>query len=508
MKKDGEYWRERFQQLENAMHSKSTDIVKYIIRQYQIAMRNMDKELAFWYQKFADVNGISFQEAKRLLNTNELPEFHASVAEYIAIAQRENLSYEWKRKLENASNRVKISRMENLQLALQSAIEKLFKKQADTLIAELPSVYDSSYYHTAFEIQKGFGIGYTFQGADANKLKTVLSKPWVADGKTFSDRIWENKDRLVNVLNLEMTQAVIRGDDYRRAASGLASRMKASQGAAMRLVMTESAFIASQAQHDCFKSLDVEQYEFIATLDRHTSTICRSMDKKHFKMSDFKPGTTAPPMHPNCRSCTAPYFGDEEDIGRAARDLDDSKTFHVSGDMSYNDWKDKISTQNDLISKGENDIINNIPHGALTDTNDPDHKKRDRHAEVEYTRIKNNGKNVFVSKITTNTGLPRRMISTVYDHVFTQKHILYDRVDTFLPDFEMAKSFQRLKEGNYRPEDIVLLRHEYLEHAVEKRFKTDYKTAHNYAEKHFDYARAIWGLVEIDNTTFKTRRKK
>ena len=239
MKKDGEYWRERFQQLENAMHSKSTDIVKYIIRQYQIAMRNMDKELAFWYQKFADVNGISFQEAKRLLNTNELPEFHASVAEYIAIAQRENLSYEWKRKLENASNRVKISRMETLQLALQSAIEKLFKKQADTLIAELPSVYDSSYYHTAFEIQKGFGIGYTFQGADANKLKTVLSKHWVADGKTFSDRIWKNKDRLVNVLNLEMTQAVIRGDDYRRAASGLASRMKCSQGAAMRLVMTE-----------------------------------------------------------------------------------------------------------------------------------------------------------------------------------------------------------------------------------------------------------------------------
>lgn len=354
---DREYWRERFQQLENAMHSKSINICQYIIRQYQMAMRNMDKELAFWYQKFAEINGISFQEAKKTLMANELPEFHASVAEYIAIAQRENLSDEWKRKLENASNRVKISRMETLQLALQSAIEKLFKKQADTLNTELPSVYDSSYYHTAFEIQKGFGIGATFQGVDDNKLKTVLSRPWLADEKTFSDRIWDNKNKLVNTLNLEMTQAVIRGDDYRRAASKVASRMKASQGAAMRLVMTESAFIASHAQHDCFKNLDVEQYEFIATLDRHTSTICRSMDRKHFKMSDFKPGTTAPPMHPNCRSCTAPYFGDEEDIGRAARGLDDGKTFHVSGDMQYNEWKDKISAQNDLISKAKNDKI-------------------------------------------------------------------------------------------------------------------------------------------------------
>ena len=114
----------------------------------------------------------------------------------------------------------------------------------------------------------------------------------------------------------------------------------------MKLVMTESAYVASQAQHDCFKNLDVEQYEFIATLDRHTSEICRSMDRKHFKMSDFKPGTTAPPMHPNCRSCTAPYFGDEEDIGRAARGLDDGKTFHVSGDMSYKEWRDKISNIN------------------------------------------------------------------------------------------------------------------------------------------------------------------
>ncbi len=346
MAKNSEYWRERFQQLEDAMHSESEGIARYFIKQYQIALRQMDKELALWYQRFAENNGIDFAEAKKLLNTNELPEFRLSVSEYMAIAQQENLSDEWKRKLDNAYVRLRVSRMESLQLALQNCIERLFRKQENSFNKELPSIYNSSYYHTAFEIQKGFEVGYTFQGIDDNKLKTVLSRPWLADEKTFSDRIWDNKNKLINTLNLEMTQAVIRGDDYRRAASGLASRMKASQGAAMRLVMTESAFIASQAQHDCFKNLDVEQYEFIATLDRHTSEICRSMDRKHFKMSDFKPGTTAPPMHPNCRSCTAPYFGDEEDIGRAARDLDDSKTFHVPGDMSYKEWKDKISNIN------------------------------------------------------------------------------------------------------------------------------------------------------------------
>ena len=236
--------------------------------------------------------------------------------------------------------------MESLQLALQNCIERLFKKQENTFSKELPSVYNSSYYHTAFEIQKGFEVGYTFQGIDENKLKAVVLRPWASDDKNFIDRIAEHKKNLISMLNLEMTQAVIRGDDYRAAATNLTSRMGISQRAAMKLVMTESAYVASQAQHDCFKNLDVEQYEFIATLDRHTSEICRSMDRKHFKMSDFKPGTTAPPMHPNCRSCTAPYFGDEEDIGRAARNLGDGKTFHVAGDMSYKEWRDKISNIN------------------------------------------------------------------------------------------------------------------------------------------------------------------
>lgn len=94
-------------------------------------------------------------------------------------------------------------------------------------------------------------------------------------------------------LNQEMTQAVIRGDDYRRVTNNIARRMNVSKGAAGRLVMTESAFFATKAQQDCFKELDVEKYEFIATLDSHTSDICRHMDGKVFKVSDMKPGITA-----------------------------------------------------------------------------------------------------------------------------------------------------------------------------------------------------------------------
>lgn len=70
--------------------------------------------------------------------------------------------------------------------------------------------------------------------------------------------------------------------------------MNTSKNVAGRLVMTEEAYFSSEAQKDCFAELDVEQYEIVATLDSITSEICREMDGKHFPMSQWEVGTTAP----------------------------------------------------------------------------------------------------------------------------------------------------------------------------------------------------------------------
>ena len=59
-------------------------------------------------------------------------------------------------------------------------------------------------------------------------------------------------------------------------------------------------------------------------------------------MSEFTKtmGVTAPPFHPRCRGCTAPYFNDEFTINerRAARG-EDGKYQLVLSDMSFKEWK-------------------------------------------------------------------------------------------------------------------------------------------------------------------------
>lgn len=70
------------------------------------------------------------------------------------------------------------------------------------------------------------------------------------------------------------------------------------------------------------------------------------MDSKIFDYKDYRIGITAPPFHPNCRSDTIPYFGDEfekeidQGIGRMARDPESGISGKVE-DLSYKEWYKK-----------------------------------------------------------------------------------------------------------------------------------------------------------------------
>ena len=103
-----------------------------------------------------------------------------------------------------------------------------------------------------------------------------------------------------------------------------------AKGKVGRLVMTESAFFASDSRKRCFEELWVQKYINIATLDSKTSEECREIDGTIFDMKDYKIGVTAPPYHIRCRTTTAPYFEDEFEFGERAARNTDGKTYYLS----------------------------------------------------------------------------------------------------------------------------------------------------------------------------------
>lgn len=336
---NAEYWKQRFTQLEAAQNRKGATAYLEMEKQYKAAQNELEAQIARWYQRFADSNGISLAQAKQWLKGQDLAEFKWDVKEYIKYGKENAINGAWMQELENASSKFHISRLEALQIQTQNSLETMFAQQMGTMKKALSDVYASGYYHTAYTVQQGFGLGWDIAGLDQAQIEKVLSKPWAVDGYNFSTRIWNSKTKLIGEVHCELSKNLLTGADPQKAIDSLAKKMGTSKSNAGRLVMTEQAYFSSAAQKDCFNDLDVEEYEIVATLDSHTSDICRSLDGKVFKMSDYKPGVTAPPFHVYCRSTTAPHFKENFDAGERAARGADGRTYYVPDDVTYSEWK-------------------------------------------------------------------------------------------------------------------------------------------------------------------------
>lgn len=335
--RNADYWRGRFSILEDSAHREAQRTIQDMEKLYLDAQRSVQKEIESWYARFAVNNQISLTDARKWLTAGQLEEFHWSVEQYIKIGEQAGLDAAWLKKLENASTRFHISRLEAVQTGIQQQLELLYGNQVDSLDALLKKVVGNGYTHTAFEVQKGVGLGWDITGLDQKKLETLLSKPWTTDGRTFRDRCWLNKNDLVGSVSKSLTQGLLRGDSPAKITAAIQKQFGVHRYKAGRLVNTETTYFNAVATKECYKDLDVEMVEIIETLDSHTCSICGGFDGKVIPISQYEPGVTVPPFHPNCRGTTAPAIDPKYAGERAARNADGA-VYYVPANMKYADW--------------------------------------------------------------------------------------------------------------------------------------------------------------------------
>lgn len=338
------YWQHRFELLEDAMNNKGVDYIQNTENIYRKAIRETEKEISKWYLRFAENEGVSYNQAVQMLNKKELKEFHMEVEEYIKKGETLGVSDRWKEELERASVNTHVTRLQALKLQMEQQVEELTASKSKGINNLMSDIYSESFYKTAFEFQKGYGVASNFAKIDKKAVDKILSKPWAADGSNFSQRIWGNhRAQLVNKLHEGLTLNLIQGKQPDKLIKDISDTFHVDRKRAATLVYTEKAYFQSIAQRDSFKNLGVEEYEIVATLDSKTSEICQAMDGQHFKLDDFQIGSTAPPFHPRCRTAIAPFFDDEfeEEVQRAARD-EEGNYYTVPANMKYQEWYDKF----------------------------------------------------------------------------------------------------------------------------------------------------------------------
>ena len=301
-------------------------------------------------------------------------------------------------------------------------------------------------------------------------------------GENFSSRIWTDKRKLSKVIKETITSGIHQGLDVKEMSRRINDVMSSGYNNAVRLVRTEMNFVNNSATYDALDEVGILYYEFIAVLDNRTSKMCQSRDGEVYPMSEKSVGFNFPPLHPRCRSTVAPYIEGSGRLGSRVGKVN-GKRLHVPETMNYQEFKEKYLT--DTVKE---DRI----QGALNSKNDPDGTRREAHAKRYYESIRNSKPGYLIKRISQRSQTSEKAVKTVIEHVFLNKHNLDGEIEYFYPSYYMSESIRRLSEGkNIQSHDLILLKHEWLEAHLMKRYNYDYRRAHDVTERKYNYRAAL-----------------
>ncbi|ABN53678.1 MAG TPA: phage head morphogenesis protein [Hungateiclostridium thermocellum] len=345
-KKDITYWEKRQERKYLAGEKKLDEYYKGLQKAFRQAKREIQSVINDFYMRYAKENKVSYAEAQKLLDKAEIGELQ----DFIDLVNKNMGKYN--RKLNNMSIKARITRYQALEKQIDAILQQLYAIEYEYKGKELlKEVYEDSYYRTWFNIDQYHGFHQEFAQINPRTIEELIKYPW--NGASFSDRIWKQKDHMLQVLKEDITTMLIQGKNPQTLARDFARRFKTKEYEAYRLLHTESSFIIEQGTLAAYKEDGVEKYQILATLDMRTSDICRSEDGKIYDVDEATVGVNYPPYHPFCRTTTVPYYEDAEVGTRVARDPVTGRSYEVPANMTYEQWKNRYIDQPDNIIRQE-----------------------------------------------------------------------------------------------------------------------------------------------------------
>ena len=256
------YWSERIAKSQIAITDKSiADIEKQLVKYYSSTMR----------QIIADFESVYI---KILENKTEGQE--------ITPADLYKLDKYWKMQAQAADELKKLGEKE----------EALFSKEFET---NWYNIYNSIGINKSEE---------TFSTIDKKAVQQMINTIWVADGKSWSERIWDNNAQLLETLNEGLLHVLTSGKTTKYLKRELQERFNVSFGRADALVRTELAHIQTQAAQKRYEDGGVKMVQVWADEDERRCDECGKLHQKLFPIG----GKMPVPVHPRCRCCIIPVI--------------------------------------------------------------------------------------------------------------------------------------------------------------------------------------------------------
>lgn len=287
------------------------------------------------------------------------------------------------------------------------------------------------------------------------------------DGKFWSDRLWNNKNQTAADLRNEIKKFLKGETTVNQIEDIIKNKYDSNAFNTKRLVVDNIARVQEGMNDVWREDHNIKRVLYLATLCHNTCSNCSQYDGKEY-LVDRKPVDL--PQHNFCR-CTyvnLPYKG-----WRPSERLDNETKSRVTW-QDYEEWVSKFRQTGGKYTIGD---------VAWND-------RREDEAKDYYDLIRD--RNDDIKMISKNVGFSEKMIAQIKNHVFyNDKHVLFDGIRQLDPDYDMSVAWQRLINGDFKDRDILLLRHEYLESGIEKRYNLTNKQAHDITIKKYDWHKKL-----------------
>lgn len=192
----------------------------------------------------------------------------------------------------------KLDKYWQTQAQLRRELEKLGDKQ----ISMMSKVFETLFFEVYYSIDIPNVEEPTFNTIDKAMVAQMVNSIWVADGKTWSDRVWDNTKRLQQTLNENLIHCLVTGKKTTELKKVLQERFDISYRRAETLVRTEVAHIQTEAAKQRYKDYGIKYVEVLVDPDEHTCEKCEALMGKKFPVNGMMPL----PVHPNERCCLIP----------------------------------------------------------------------------------------------------------------------------------------------------------------------------------------------------------
>jgi len=240
-------------------------------------------------------------------------------------------------------------------------------KRLEKMIAELRDINSKVYAKTYkqltgeledFAVQEGEFEHESIRAAIVVDVPTVVPSPEklraIVQSRPIQGRALKNwadnleRGRAANIeqaIRLGMVQGetidqIVKRVRGSKAANYTDGVFQGSRQSATTLVRTAVNHVSNHAAQETWKANSdvIKGWQFVATLDSRTTTICASKDRKVYEVGKGP----IPPLHPNCRSITVAVTKSFKEIGLDKEELTlgqrASMDGQVAGQTNYETW--------------------------------------------------------------------------------------------------------------------------------------------------------------------------